>query len=246
MQLPGVDSTFWLRSTYSLGSQLIASLRERIVRGELAPGTRLSEQDIATSYGLSRQPVREAFIRLAGEGLLDVRPQRGTFVRKILVGEVETSRFVREAVEADLVRLAAGAASEGDIAQLHDMLDEQTQVLTREAGAFMRLDEQFHRSLAEIAGKPGAWTHLEPIKMHMDRVRYLTVAEFPLDRLVREHRTIVEAIARHDPDAAEAAVRLHLRGVLSDLPLIVSAQPDCFEPGPDLSGPAELLKGRTS
>ncbi|WP_341212958.1 GntR family transcriptional regulator [uncultured Limimaricola sp.] len=222
MTPPPSDRTLTLDATAPIGAQLIAHLRARIVTGELAPGTRLSEQDIATDYGLSRQPVREAFIRLAGEKLVEVRPQRGTFVCKIDAGEVEVSRFVREAVEADIVRLAATTANASFIEELERQIVVQEQT-ARDGTGFMEHDELFHRTLAEAAGCAGAWSHLQPIKMHMDRVRYLTAAKFPLDRLVSQHRAIVAAIASQDPDAAEAAMRAHLRCVLDDLPKIGGA-----------------------
>ncbi len=246
MLMPASEGHLTISATHPIGGQLIASLRERIVRGDLVPGMRLSEQEIAISYGMSRQPVREAFIRLAGEGLLEVRPQRGTFVRKISTEEVENSRFVREAVEADLVRLAATQAADRDVANLREQIDRQARVADQGAESFIPLDERFHRSLAEIAGRAGAWAHLQAIKMHMDRVRYLTAAEFPVSRLVDEHRRIVEAIAARDPDAAEGCVRRHLRGVLADLPLIVAAQPDFFDIGPGFPGPSILPEGRTT
>ena len=223
------ESTFSFNATAPIGVQLIASLRGRIVRGEIAPGARLSEQDIATAYGMSRQPVREAFIRLAGEGLVEVRPQRGTFVRKISTDEVEVSRFVREAVEADIVRLGAEHADDALVAELEAQLESQAAIPDDAPQTFMQLDELFHRTIAEAAGKAGAWAHLQPIKMHMDRVRHLTAARYPHDRPIDQHRAIVRALAARDADAAEAALREHLRRVLDDLPAIVAAQPDFFE-----------------
>jgi GntR family transcriptional regulator, rspAB operon transcriptional repressor len=232
MLMSAPEPPFALSLTQPIGGQLIESLRARIVRGELRPGARLSEQEIADAYGLSRQPVREAFIRLASEGLVEVRPQRGTFVSKISVEKAETSRFVREAVEVEIARLAAVTASPGVVSDLEALVEEQSRVCDTNALAFMRLDERFHRRIAEGAGRAGAWLHLQPIKMHMDRVRYLTAREFPLRRLVAEHQAVVEAIAARDPDLAEAAIRRHLRGVLEDLPLIAAAQPDLFETKP--------------
>ena len=245
MHMPATNGSIALSAAHPIAGQLIMSLRDRIVCGALAPGMRLSEQEIAHSYGMSRQPVREAFIRLAGEGLLEVRPQRGTFVRKISTIEVESSRFVREAVEADVVRLAAERAGKAEVAELHAQLARQAEVQDEGAGAFLPLDERFHQTIAELAGRAGAWAHLQPIKMHMDRVRHLTAAEFPVSRLIAEHQEVVEAIAARDPDGAERAIRRHLRGVLQDLPLIVEAQPELFEIGPDFPGTATLPKGRT-
>lgn len=237
------EETFAISMTHPIGGQLVASLRERIIRGDLPPGMRLSEKEIADAYRMSRQPVREAFIRLAGDGLVEVRPQRGTIVRKISTTEVENSRFVREAVEADLVKAAAVRASAADVAELRTEVARQAEV--QDPASFMLLDERFHRMLAEIAGRAGVWAHLQPIKMQMDRVRYMTIARFPLGRLVDEHGRIVDAIAASDADNAATAIRLHLKGILEDLPLIVAAQPDVFEIGPDFPGSAVPSKGRT-
>ena len=81
-------------------SQLADRLRAAIMDNSLPPDTRLSEVETAQQYGVSRQPVREAFIALAGQGLLDVRAQRGTFVTRISLAAVMDARFVREAIEA--------------------------------------------------------------------------------------------------------------------------------------------------
>src|SRR5690606_12460740 len=93
-----------LDSRAAVGPQLYRMLWDRIVRGDLVPGTRLSEVDIAAVYGTSRQPVREAFIKLAEASLIEVRPQRGSYVRRIDPAAVMSAQFVREAVEADIVR----------------------------------------------------------------------------------------------------------------------------------------------
>ncbi|WP_040485014.1 GntR family transcriptional regulator [Lutibaculum baratangense] len=214
-----------------IGPQLLRSLRERIIRTELVPGMRLSEQEVAQTYDLSRQPVREAFIRLAEEGLVEIRPQRGTFVRKISESEVVDARFVREAVEADLVRLAAEKADARLVSELRHLVALQDQVSDGDAANFMRLDEAFHRLLAEVAGRPRTWTILETIKAQMDRVRYLTASEFPKALLITQHMAIVDAVASGDAAAAEAAMREHLRKVLFDLPAIMAAHPLFFEAG---------------
>lgn len=214
-----------------IGPQLLRSLRARIIRTELVPGVRLSEQEVAQTYDLSRQPVREAFIRLAEEGLVEIRPQRGTFVRKISEAEVVDARFVREAVEADIVRLAAQTADGRLVSELSHLVSLQEQVQDGDASNFMQLDEAFHRRLAEAAGKPRVWTMLETIKAQMDRVRYLTASEFPKALLITQHRAVVEAVASGDAAAAEAKMREHLRKVLFDLPAIMAAHPLFFEAG---------------
>ncbi|MBU2957622.1 GntR family transcriptional regulator [Paracoccus sp. 1_MG-2023] len=224
-----MDTVATIEATAPIGTQLIADLRNRIVSGGLQPGTRLSEQEIAAAYGLSRQPVRETFIKLAGERLVEIRPQRGTFVCKINMYDVTQGQFVREAVEADIARIAARTADAATIGMLRDLVTEQRNARDGDGSSFFALDERFHQALAGAAGRAGVWAHIQPIKMQMDRVRHLTAGEFPVDHLVDQHAAIVEAIAAGDAQAAEDSVRTHLRGVLDDLKKVARMMPHCFE-----------------
>ena len=94
----------------SISGQVHRQLRNAIIRGEITPGVALSESEIARQYQTSRQPVREAFIKLAEERLVSIQPQRGTFVVKISVADVLDARFVREAIEIAVTREAATSA----------------------------------------------------------------------------------------------------------------------------------------
>lgn len=214
-----------------LAPQLYRILRQRIISADLTPGSRISEAEIAATYALSRQPVREAFIKLAEDGLLEVRPQRGTYVRKISTAAVKDVRFVREAIEADIVALLADNPDPALVRELESQLREQKEVAESEASRFIVLDERFHRTLAEAAGKAYAWKVIEQVKGQMDRVRYLSALQFPMRDLVAQHSDIVRAIARGDPDAASAAMRVHLRKILTDLPAVAAARPDFFDTG---------------
>ena len=219
-----------LEQSSAVGPQLYRLLRDRIVKGDLAPGARISESEIAASYKVSRQPVREAFIKLAEESLVEVRPQRGTYVRRISVPAVMTARFVREAVEADIVRAAAQAVTPNILALLEANLTAQRAVVdSDDPSRFMELDEAFHRLLAEAAGQPAIWDILENLKTQMDRVRHISTRQFPRERLIDQHAAVVAALRSGDPDAAEAQMRTHLKGVLTDLPAIAEAMPEFFD-----------------
>ncbi|SSC70695.1 unnamed protein product [Ciceribacter sp. T2.26MG-112.2] len=219
-----------LEQSSAVGPQLYRLLRDRIVKGDLAPGARISESEIAASYKVSRQPVREAFIKLAEESLVEVRPQRGTYVRRISVPAVMTARFVREAVEADIVRAAAQAVTPNILALLEANLTAQRAVVdSDDPSRFMELDEAFHRLLAEAAGQPAIWDILEDLKTQMDRVRHISTRQFPRERLIDQHAAVVAALRSGDPDAAEAQMRTHLKGVLTDLPAIAEAMPEFFD-----------------
>ena len=115
--------------------QIYAHLRDAIIRNTFAPGDRISESEIARSWTVSRQPVREAFIKLQEIGLVEILPQRGTFVVKISARDVENARFIREAVEVAIARKACELASESDVAQLQRLIDDpQTAERLAQAG----------------------------------------------------------------------------------------------------------------
>jgi DNA-binding GntR family transcriptional regulator len=227
MQIAEVPAGISLGET--VGPQVYRLLRRRIIQAELLPGERLSESEVAKSLSVSRQPVREAFIKLSEEGLVQVLPQRGTFVTRISVAAVMDARFVREAIEADVVRMVAESRAAGAIDELRRQVAQQKGVPHNDRAAFLRLDELFHRTLAASAGKSYAWNVIEGVKAQMDRVRFLSVDDMHVTRLIDQHERIVEAIASGDQNGAEQAMRLHLREILNSLPAIASGRAELFD-----------------
>jgi DNA-binding GntR family transcriptional regulator len=219
-------------SALSIAPRLLRLLRDAIIRGDLPPGTVVSEAEVARRFGTSRQPVREAFIKLQEAGLLSIRPQRGTVVQRISLDAVFDARFVREAVEVAVVRTAAEMRPAGLDRRLHELIDAQRDAAKAgDAPGFLQLDEAFHRAMAEGIGRSFAWTALEAIKAQMDRVRFLSFeGATPLADLIQQHDAIADAIAAGDPDRAEAALRRHLREILASLPRIAEDHPGYFEP----------------
>lgn len=212
-----------------VGPQVFALIHQRIITNTLHPGTRISETEVARDYGISRQPVREAFIKLAEEGLVEVRPQRGTYVRKISVQAVMDARFVREAIEAEVVRLLAASPRPALMQDLLHQIETQKSILETDLQAFMPLDDRFHRTLAEAAGKHFAWTVVDGMKSQMDRVRQLSTLRLRKESVIEHHTAIARALGAGDANAAEAAMRRHLREILTDLPLIRQSLPEYFD-----------------
>jgi len=211
--------------------QIIQELRQAIVEMRLKPGEALSEKEVAARYGISRQPVREAFIKLAEAGLVQILPSRGTFVVRISVRDVLNARFLREAIECALVRTAAVVSGSADIERLEQILEEQRSAeASGDPARFYELDEAFHRALAEICECDAALRVIEGARAQMDRVRFLSLPEAtPIATLIGQHEMIVAALARGDGEAAEAAMKGHLREILSALPRLAGRFPDLFE-----------------
>jgi DNA-binding GntR family transcriptional regulator len=214
-----------------MARQVTRALRQAIVTMQLAPGEMLSEQDLAQRFGVSRSPVREALIKLSEAGLVRVLPQRGTQVVKISRTGVEDARFIREAVETAIVREAALKASPAILAELVASLTRQRRARRSSSTEdFLALDEEFHRLLAEAAGRPAAWRMIEDIKPQMDRVRFLDMTKaMPREAIIAQHSVIVDAIRAQDPAAAEKAMRIHLAEILRSLPELSAQYPDLFE-----------------
>lgn len=213
----------------SVTSQVYDWLRARVLRGDLAPGARLSETEIAAEIGVSRQPVREAFIRLAGEGLAEVRPQRGTYIGKISVASVLSARLIREAVESDLARMAAADPPGAVLAAMADEIAAQRRA--DETGAvedFIASDDRFHHLLAVAAGQEGVWYDLDRLKAQMNRLRHMSMRVFDRALTIGQHAAILDAIRAGDPLAAERATRAHLRQMLAELPAIAETNPEYF------------------
>lgn len=203
-------------------------LRFQIIHGALTPGTIISETEVSRNLQISRQPVREAFIKLHNEGLVEVRPQRGTLVTHISIEAVSDARFIREAVEADIVKLLVEKSNPEMIQTLRNLIRQQRKIEDDQLETFINLDDQFHRTLAILAEKGNTWKITASTKAHFDRVRYLSSIEKALQPLVDQHEVVVDAIEQRDSAKAESAIRFHLREVLRDLPVLVSKQPEIF------------------
>lgn len=206
------------------------ALRQAILALELLPGARLSEQEIADRYGVSRQPVREAMIALAAAQLVEVQPQRGTAVTRLSRSRMLQARFVREAIETAVVRRACAGFAVGARAEIDELLALQARVAARnDHAAFQQHDQRFHAVLAEGADCELAWRAIRDVKLHMDRVCTLTLHSVSsMEALVRQHEQIVAAIDRRDPGRAEAAMRRHLTEIMRVLPQIERDRPELF------------------
>jgi DNA-binding GntR family transcriptional regulator len=214
----------------TMAMRVVGALRDDIVTMTLKPGDVISESDIAARYGVSRQPVREAFIRLAQQGLLLIRPKRATVVKKISPEGVRQSRFIRESIEVEIIRRVAAHAGDEAGAILHELIAEQEQASEADdRGRFHTLDELFHRTLARLAGVEYAWQLIDDHKMQLDRVRYLTLGSSSSQRAIAEHKLIAKSVVEQDVAGAEAAMRAHLARAELLLSQTIAAHPDYFE-----------------
>lgn len=206
------------------------TLREAITTAELAPGRRLSENELAGQLGVSRTPIREALARLREERLVAIVPQLGTFVTRISPSAIADAAFAREALECAAVRLAAERIGSEALVELQANLAAQAEA---EPSRFHGLDDEFHRLLCEASGHPVAWTLAHRANGQLDRLRRLSLPEPGYRELmVDEHHDVLAAVAELDPGRAERTLRHHLRMVPSLLGALRERHPDSFEEDP--------------
>jgi GntR family transcriptional regulator, rspAB operon transcriptional repressor len=225
---PAGRSISFRRNT--IGAQIHAVLRRDIITGCHAPRAMLSEQDIAASFGISRTPVREAMIKLAEEGLVEIFPQYGSFVAPIKLRDVFDSQFVREALECAAVEKAVERLDEPQDRQLKSVIGRQ-RALQRphQREAFFHADEDLHMLILKIAGHGTAWHFVESAKVQMDRVRYfaITIARKQAS-ILAEHEAVVDRLLARDRDGAIGAMRTHLRGIFRTIEMLRNEKDDYF------------------
>jgi DNA-binding GntR family transcriptional regulator len=187
-------------------------LKEQIISGEMAPGSRLIELNIAADFGVSRTPVREALKRLAAENLVLADPARGMIVHAPDTGEIEDVFIVREALDGLAARLAAHRITPSELARLRLIVDTMREAIKAERREqFLISNQRFHDVIYSAAGNPMLARVASDLR---DFVRRFTTLPFAspdrVEHVLSEHEQILAALEAHDPEAAEKASNAHL------------------------------------
>lgn len=206
-------------------------LRHEIVSMARLPGQPISDAQIALEHGVSRTPVREALLKLADEGLVDIFPQSGMRVARIPVAALPEAILIRKALEETTARLAAECANAAQISALRDLVKAHEQAMrAQDRHAFHEADEAFHATLAQMSGLSSVWSLIQTAKVQVDRYRRLTLPQpGRFRRVIAEHRRIVAAVAKRDGVAAAAAMGAHLDGLRHDISVTQARNPDYFD-----------------
>ncbi|WP_419874748.1 GntR family transcriptional regulator [Candidatus Pristimantibacillus sp. PTI5] len=206
-------------------------LREQILKLELPPGTPLSENETSLLFKVSRTPVRESFLRLAGEGLVQVLPQRGTFVSLIDTVLVEEARFMREQLEKAVILLACSHFPELAMQALDENLRlQQACVRNKDDKSMFELDEAFHRILFDGCSKSNTWSIMQQMNAHLNRSRMLRlVDDHNWEPLYEQHRQMAEAIKQRDNETAQQLMTEHLSLNITDQALLKEKYPNYYK-----------------
>lgn len=199
------SATIELLQSHSLATLVRRELERRILAGELVPGAKLIEEEIAGNLNVSRGPVREAFRALESSGLLRTEKNRGVFVRQVSVEDADEIYEVRAGLDELIGRLLAARIQPGQLAELRELLKKmQKAARARSVDDYYPLNVKFHDLLAEFTGNRTLVAHYRRLVNELHLYRRETLARgadsFPIS--TREHSGIVDALARRDADRA--------------------------------------------
>jgi len=203
-----------------------------IVHLELAPGSEVSSTKLSAALSLSRMPVREALSELSRMGLVDILPQRGSYISRIDYDLVEESRFMRLVLETAVAKLACKGISQEYMDALEANLREYRAVWNGDDSSdrALELDNEFHRLMFGSANKLWTYQRLKDQMVHFDRLRKLAMSSIKTkaESTLKDHEDILYAIARQDSEMAEMMVARHLSRYRVDLEALMDKYPDYF------------------
>nr|WP_239029167.1 GntR family transcriptional regulator [Pseudonocardia acidicola] len=196
----------------TLARRAYLQIQQAIRDGAIRQEVRYSENELAETLGMSRTPVREALISLSREGVVEIESQRGFRLRTLSTEERREVFDLRSLLEPYVAGRLARHAADDDLAPLYELIDAQEKLGTSgQQSAFLALDERFHLLQSELAGLERTHATMVSLRGAMWLMGFEALA-LPQrhEAVIAEHRAIVDAIARHDPDAAAAAAHEHI------------------------------------
>ncbi len=210
-------------------SYALRLLKYNIIQLELEPGCRISENELASQMGISRTPVREALMELAKVGIVEVYPQNGSVVSKIDIKMIAQSRFLRITLEKAVAEQVASEISQENLKKLTENIRlQEFYVDSGDDRMVIRLDDEFHRLLFEIADKKLIHDIINNMMIHEDRIRNMPKSEPRSRQILEDHKRILNAIAEKDPAKARDAMHRHLNAYGIDVFALAEKNPQYF------------------
>lgn len=215
----------------SIQTLVYEELKRNIMSMKLEPGQTMSTQEIATKLNVSRTPVREAFLRLQSEGLVEMIPQRETMVSKISLKRVEQEKFIRECLEMGVIRKfmdKSGCEVEENMAELIQLQKKCGE--EKDFVGFLEADDQFHKVLFDVTGQEMAWETIASRNGHYNRLRILYVQrDTAMQESIEQHHKIATLLESGSREEAARGLSSHVRRLDIDEAGLIAQYPDYFE-----------------
>lgn len=208
----------------------LRAIKENIISLDLEPGASISENEIASFLGVSRTPVRESIQELSKASVIEIYPQRGSYVALIDAAMVEEARFLRKVLDTAVIEEACDIANNMDLIAMEENVSLQEFYLQNVAtDKIYILDNDFHKLIYSAAKKETIHAMRSNIMLHFDRVRSLSMKTVKDTKIVSDHRQMLEAIKNKDKEQAKALVEKHLSRYHIDEAEIRAQYPQYFK-----------------
>jgi DNA-binding GntR family transcriptional regulator len=228
-----------LENLQSLRERIAARLRQAIIAGDLPPGSRLMEPELARRLGVSRTPLREAIRQLEAEGLVTAVPRMGSFVSEVSPQDVEETYAIRAVLEGLAARQAAGNPDPGKAGKLRPILAELARK-TSDYRVYHEAAGRFHEAIFALSRNQRLQSMYHSLTHQVARFRTLSLAVPRRPEVsLRQHRRIAEAILRSREGEAERLMREHIEGARAVLRRRVQPERRNRDPRPALAGTAQ-------
>lgn len=225
-------SDFHLKDSQTVTSQIYQTLRERIINMQMPPGMTMSEQETANALGVSRTPVREAFIRLSREKMVIISPQRRTAVAKISTERAQQEHFLRESLEQAVLEQFVLNLKPEYLDTLAKVICLQKQALEQhDCIAFLAHDDEFHRTFYVATDKYLCYQVLRRNCFDYQRLRYLSsCSDEGIQKLnVDQHEQMLALIAQRNLQDVQAMLRRHVRRIFDEMVVLQEKYPQFIQ-----------------
>lgn len=204
---------FYLGETRPLRDKILSSIREAIIDGRIKAGERLMEPDVARNLGVSRTPLREAFLQLESEGFVKVTPRRGAVVSELSAKDAEETYVIKNTLEALAARLAAKNVSAELVNQLRSVNSEmemKAKQKQKDYRALLDLNSNYHFLINKASGNDKLCQTINILRKQTLRYNYIYLSVLShLDQSIREHYAIIGALEKRDGQLVEQLVYTH-------------------------------------
>ncbi|WP_245535435.1 GntR family transcriptional regulator [Sphaerochaeta pleomorpha] len=211
--------------------EIYQKLRNEILSLRFEPGQELDLQLLCSQLQVSRSPVRDALMKLSGDNLVDIFPQKGTRVSCIDLKQVEEERFLRKSLEESAVRKFVPIAQGKDIALMENAIEMQKKAMeAKDFIQFLEFDDTFHSIIFAGIYMERLWDITKNQGGNHHRIRLLSFAEKDvLGNIIDQHKAMLEAIRQKDLEKVLAIENNHLEKLLKETELMMLRHPNYFK-----------------
>ncbi|MFH0735109.1 MAG: GntR family transcriptional regulator [bacterium] len=196
-----------------LRDRIAGKIRDAIVLGKIKPGERLMEPEVAKMLGVSRTPLREAFLQLESEGFMVVTPRKGAVVSELSAKDAEDTYIIKSSMEALAAKITVGNADKkliDDLTAINVKLENVTKSKKHDYKLFLELNSKFHNVLCEASNNEKLIKYISLLRKQTLRYNFIYLSLLShFEQSVEEHKSIIEAIQYRDVIAVEILVQNH-------------------------------------